>query len=230
MMSSLTRASRAVAERQLMKMIDSICRSGDCASLLPQNPERWVRIESGVEPAQPPPRAQHMIFVRRRQLDREITEGTSLTRQEPPALLFLLKENGGGTAPVRDLAGGQTHLARATAATSAAEHDARPSSEDSGQYGLLGATCDGAANRPQCDRVQARLTSSQVSHHTRRPTCRRSRTSRSVPVNSRRRLARSGPGSTGWFGSPDPSDTPCTLRTSRGGCRRDRRNKSSFRA
>ena len=89
-----------------------------------------------------------MIFVRRRQLDREITEGTSLTRQEPPALLLLLKENGGGTAPVFDLAGGQTHLARATAATSAAEHDARPCSEDSGQYGLLGAACDGAANRP----------------------------------------------------------------------------------
>jgi len=108
------------------QMNDSMCRSGDCASLLPQNPKRWVRIESGVEQARPPPRAQHMISVRRRQLDREITEGTSLTRQEPPALLLLLKENGGGTAPVFDPAGGQTHLARATAATSAAEHDARP--------------------------------------------------------------------------------------------------------
>jgi ABC-type nitrate/sulfonate/bicarbonate transport system substrate-binding protein len=43
--------------------------------------------------------------------------------------------------------------------------------------------------------------------YTRRPTCRRSRTSRSAPVNSRRRLVRSGPGSSGWHGSPDPSET-----------------------
>src|SRR4029450_10900563 len=80
--------------------------------------------------AQPPPRAQHTVFVRCRQLDREIAEGTSLTRQEPPACLLLREENGSGTAPVGDLAGGQTHLARAADGTSAAQHDARHSSHE----------------------------------------------------------------------------------------------------
>ncbi len=42
---------------------------------------RW---ESGIEAAQCPPRAQHTIFVRHRQLDREITDGTRLTRQNHP--------------------------------------------------------------------------------------------------------------------------------------------------
>jgi hypothetical protein len=63
---------------------------------------------------------------------------------------------------VFDLAGGQTHFAGATTATSTAEHDARAPSEDNGQYSLPGATGDRAANRPQCDRVQARRASSRV--------------------------------------------------------------------
>jgi hypothetical protein len=172
---------------------------------------------SAVARAQAAPPGQHTIFVRRRQLDREITEGPRLTRQEPAGLPFLLRKNGGGTAAVFDLARDHAHLARATAATSAAEHDARPRPEDGGQHGLLGTTGDGVADRAQGKREHLLM-------------CRRSRTSRSVPASNRKRQARSGPVSTGWRGSPGPSGMRYSPRRFPGGCRKDRRNRSSSRA
>src|SRR5262245_44119773 len=77
-----------------------------------------------------PNHSQHTILVRSGQLDREIGEGTRLTRQEPAGLLLPFGEHGDGTAAVRDLSGDHAHLARATAAASTAEHDARPRAED----------------------------------------------------------------------------------------------------
>src|SRR5215470_12440236 len=73
-----------------------------------------------------PSHRQHPILVRSCQLDREIGEGTSLARQEPAGLLLLFGEHGDGTAAVRDLSGDHAHLARAAAAASTAERDARP--------------------------------------------------------------------------------------------------------
>src|SRR5215510_10382808 len=73
-----------------------------------------------------PSHSQHTVLVCSCQLDREIGEGTSLARQEPAGLLLLFGEHGDGTAAVRDLSGDHAHLARAAAAASTAERDARP--------------------------------------------------------------------------------------------------------
>src|SRR5262249_17307632 len=81
---------------------------------------------SGVTQAQLAQPGHHTILVRGRQLDREITEGMRLARQDPAGCLFLLLEYGGRAASVLDLAGGQAHLARTAAAPSAAEGDTRP--------------------------------------------------------------------------------------------------------
>src|SRR2546428_759632 len=69
-----------------------------------------------------------------------------------------------------DLAGDQAHLARAAAAPSAAEDDARPRLEDRGQHALLALTRDGIADRAQRDRVHS---------------CPRQTASRPVPGRSR---------------------------------------------
>src|SRR5262247_1027833 len=103
-----------------------------CVPLPRPLPPGMVMPESGSLPgamsgvSRRPNHSQHTILVRSGQLDREIGEGTRLTRQEPAGLLLLFGEHGDGTAAVRDLSGDHAHLARAAATPSTAERDARP--------------------------------------------------------------------------------------------------------
>ena len=101
----------------------------------------------------PSPRAQPTKLVCRRELDGEIAEGTSLTRQDPAGFPLLLREDGGGTAPVINPAGDKPHLARAAAPTPATEHDRRPRTEDGGQHGLVEPARDNSAPKVQRDPV-----------------------------------------------------------------------------
>lgn len=112
--------------------------------------------ESGVGTAQPLPRRHRPpILVRRGEFDREIAEGPSLTREEQAALLLLLQENGNRATTMLYPAREQTHLARATTASPAAEDNLRPRPQDRAQHGLLATTHDGIPNRTQRDRVRS---------------------------------------------------------------------------
>lgn len=119
----------------------------------------------GVMRHQPAPRARAPILVRRRQRDREIGEGASLAREEPPVHLLFLQENGGRATAMLHPARDQTHLARATTASPAAEDNLRSRPQDSAQHGLLATTHDGIPDRAQRDRVQPILARAAASTH-----------------------------------------------------------------
>src|SRR6266540_550075 len=127
---------------------------------------RRLSRESGVGAAQPPPRRHRpTILVRCGEFDREIAQGSSLTREERAVRLLLLQENGGRATAMLHPARDQTHLARATAASPATEDNLRSRPQDRAQHGLLATTHDGIPDRAQRDRVRSDVARAAASTH-----------------------------------------------------------------
>ncbi len=93
-----------------------------------------IRTRSSLDAGQHRPvlRRGPAIPVRRGQRHRKVAERLCLARQERTCSLLLVRKNGGRATAVFHLARNQTHLAGATTASTAAEHNPRPGAQDRG--------------------------------------------------------------------------------------------------